>query len=319
MSEFVPISIPSSISRIYPKGDRRPRHFTILVCFPSNDFLFSAKHALRSDTPTALLDRNLASQLLDGGHRDRSKRHIFELCAYLGFPNDAFRNHQRRLGRGEREEGGGGCAHLDKLIRINVLLLGEAGLLEHVFEIFGPYARIRRDALQQLADGRLGESPRGVPRSFHEDIAQRVDLAHLELRAPIAAAAAVVAREGDSSGSLFDPQNFEDPVIPVLRGGPRGAAAEHDGARGETHALQESRGARHLLLLARRVPVQLLGHDVDHARERLERGLGAEEGEPQATRDHVCRRQRVLVTNCVSDFRLDDCTFRWVSVPRKRK
>jgi hypothetical protein len=37
----------------------------------------SAKYALRSDPPTALLDRNLASQLLDGGLRDRSKRHIF--------------------------------------------------------------------------------------------------------------------------------------------------------------------------------------------------------------------------------------------------
>ena len=46
-------------------------------------FSIQQKTCLRSDTSTALLDRNLASQLLDGGHRDRSKRHIFELRTYL--------------------------------------------------------------------------------------------------------------------------------------------------------------------------------------------------------------------------------------------
>ena len=282
-------------------------------------FSIQQKTCLRSDTSTALLDRNLASQLLDGGHRDRSKRHIFELRTYLwDFPikKNPFRNHQHQLvgTRGESRA----AAHLDKLIHINVLLLGEPGLFEHVFKVFGPYARVRRDALQQLAYGRLGESPRGVPRSFHEGFAQRVDLAHLELRASIVVAGDGGGGSGSNTRRLFDPRNVEGPVIPVLRGGGGGGPREagHDDAGGETHALEEPRGARHLLLLARRVPVQLLGHDVDDARERLERGLRVEEGEPQATRDHVRRRQRVLVTNCVSDFRLDDCES-MVSAPRK--
>ena len=71
--------------------------------------------------------------------------------------------------------------------------------------------------------------------------------------------------------------------------------------------MQEMRRARELLLLVRRAPVQFPGHDVYDARERFGCALGVEEEQSDAPCDHVGRRQRVLVTNRVAYFRLDDC------------
>ena len=71
--------------------------------------------------------------------------------------------------------------------------------------------------------------------------------------------------------------------------------------------MQETRRACELLLLVGRVPVQLLGYDIDNPRERFGCGLGVQEGQSDPPCDHVGRRHRVLVTNRVAYFSLDVC------------
>lgn len=62
----------------------------------------------------------------------------------------------------------------------------------------------------------------------------------------------------------------------------------------QPHRREELCSVLELLLLALFVPVELLGHDVDHGRERLERRLRVEERQARAARDHVDRRRGVL-------------------------
>ena len=96
---------------------------------------------LRSDTSTALLDRNCKSQLLGSCSRHRSERHVFKFRTYL--------KKKQSLPRPTVPvEVGYHGAHLYKFIHVNVFLFSKSCLLKYVFEFFGPYASISGDALQ---------------------------------------------------------------------------------------------------------------------------------------------------------------------------
>ena len=102
-------------------------------------FVFASScRMLRSDSSPALLDRNCESQLGScSGHR--SERHVFQFRTYLRKPRSIPTPPWKWDMYG---------THLYKFIHVNVLLFSYSCLLEHVFELFVPYASIGGDPLQ---------------------------------------------------------------------------------------------------------------------------------------------------------------------------
>ena len=86
-----------------------------------------------------------------------------------------------------------------------------------------------------------------------------------------------------------------------LRLGNEGSAA----VRSEPHTAQEPHGALDLLPFLRTAPVQLVGHDVDYAREGIEGRLGVHEGEPGSAGEDVNGGLCVFVSDGVADFGFD--------------
>lgn len=196
--------------------------------------------------------------------------------------------------------------NLNELIQLQLLPPTEPSLLQHIIVILLPDILIPRDSpneRKRLSMINPELSIRRGPRTALKYLSESIHLPRLKLRS-------TVHHLRPFSLPLLTfptnaPYHARHPLQQTRLRRRRFRIGEKN-RRGQTHAGEVSQSVLELLVFAPFTPGELFRHDVDHAREGVEGGLGVEEGETRASADDVYSPLGVFVADGVADFGFDD-------------